>query len=218
VKKIKTSFANVGAYSTEENFIRGDPEGVIEWISGEAESLEEILSDRGDVCAFFGARGISAILENAGCDHIKTMAQVEAAFSADVTKDPSAEATLMGGKFYNEVWVNGGREMAHEIIKKSEKDINDARAEARQAEEAAEREKHIGNIFWCSASEFVFMASDWLIFSTVAELSPPPEPFDPLADPETKEALEIINMAESIVDEVVNKFLNEVAEKILKED
>jgi Ribonuclease G/E len=25
VKKIKTSFANVGAYSTEENFIRGDP-------------------------------------------------------------------------------------------------------------------------------------------------------------------------------------------------
>ena len=74
VKKIKTSFANMGAYSTEENFIRGDPEGVIEWISGEAESFEEILSDRGDVCAFSGAHGISAILENAGCDHIKTMA------------------------------------------------------------------------------------------------------------------------------------------------
>jgi hypothetical protein len=30
--------------------------------------------------------------------------------------------------------------------------------------------------------------------------------------------LEIINTAESIVDEVVNKLLNEVAEKILKED
>jgi hypothetical protein len=74
VTKIKTSFANVGAYSTEENFIRGDPEGVIEWISGEAESFEEFLSDRGDVCAFSGVRGISAILENAGCDHIKTMA------------------------------------------------------------------------------------------------------------------------------------------------
>jgi hypothetical protein len=55
-------------------------------------------------------------------------------------------------------------------------------------------------------------------FFTVAELSPPPEPFDPLADPETKKALEIINMAESIVDEVVNKLLNEVEEKILKED
>jgi hypothetical protein len=44
------------------------------------------------------------------------------------------------------------------------------------------------------------------------------EPFDPLADPETKEALEIINMSESIIDEVVNKLLNEVAEKILKGD
>jgi hypothetical protein len=55
-------------------------------------------------------------------------------------------------------------------------------------------------------------------FSTVAELSLPPESFDPLADPKTKEALEIINMAESIVDEVVNKLLNEVAKKILKED
>jgi hypothetical protein len=30
-----------------------------------------------------------------------------------------------------------------------------------------------------------------------------------------KEALDIINMAESIVDEVVNKLLNEVAEKVL---
>jgi hypothetical protein len=74
VKKIKTSFTNVGAYSTEENFIWGNPEGVIEWISGEAESFEEILSDRGDICVFSGARGISAILEKAGCDHIKTLA------------------------------------------------------------------------------------------------------------------------------------------------
>jgi hypothetical protein len=88
------------------------------------------------------------------------MAQTEAAFSTDDTKDPSAEATLMGGKFYNDVWVNGGREMAHEIIKKSEKDTHDARVEARQAEEAPEREKHIGNIFCCSALTFVFVASD----------------------------------------------------------
>jgi acyl-CoA reductase-like NAD-dependent aldehyde dehydrogenase len=104
----KDSFTKVGAYSVEENFIRGDPEGVIEWISGEAETFEEILSDHGDVCAFSGVRGISTILEKAGCDHIKTMAHTEAAFSIDDTKDPSAEATLMGGKFYNDVWVNGG--------------------------------------------------------------------------------------------------------------
>jgi Ribonuclease G/E len=99
VKKIKASFTKVGAYSAEENFIRGDPKGVVEWISGEAETFKEILSDHGDVCVFSGAWGISAILEKAGCDHIKVVAQAEAAFSVDDTKDPSTEATLMGGKF-----------------------------------------------------------------------------------------------------------------------
>jgi hypothetical protein len=73
-KKLKTSFAKVGAYFAEENFIRGDPEGVIEWINGETEAFEEILSDRGDVCMFFGARGILAILEKAELDHIKAIA------------------------------------------------------------------------------------------------------------------------------------------------
>jgi hypothetical protein len=74
VKKMKTSFTNVGTYSNEDNFIRGDPEGVIEWISGEAEAFEEILSDRGDVCAISGVRGVVAVLEKAGCDHVKSLA------------------------------------------------------------------------------------------------------------------------------------------------
>jgi hypothetical protein len=51
-----------------------------------------------------------------------------------------------------------------------------------------------------------------------AELSPPSEPYDPLADPEMKEALEIISMANSIIDEVVDKLLNEVIEKVLREE
>jgi hypothetical protein len=121
VEKIKASFANVGAYSNEGNFIRGDPKGVIEWISREVEAFEEILSDQGDVYAFSGARGISAILEKAGCDHVKTLAQAEAAFSVDDTKDPSAEASLMGRKFYTDIWANGDREMAQEIMKKVKK-------------------------------------------------------------------------------------------------
>jgi hypothetical protein len=32
------------------------------------------------------------------------------------------------------------------------------------------------------------------------------------------EALDIINMADSIIDEVVDKLLNEVAEKVLREE
>jgi hypothetical protein len=38
---------------------------------------------------FSGARGVLAVLEKAGCNHIKTLAQAEAAFSVDDTKDLS---------------------------------------------------------------------------------------------------------------------------------
>jgi hypothetical protein len=54
--------------------------------------------------------------------------------------------------------------------------------------------------------------------SIAAKLSPPLEPFDLLADPETRKTIDIINMAEAIVDEVVTKLLTEAAEKVLKEE
>jgi hypothetical protein len=53
----------------------------------------------------------------------------------------------VGGKFYSYVWVNDGRELANEIIKKNEKETHDAREEASRAEEAAERARHIGIVF-----------------------------------------------------------------------
>jgi hypothetical protein len=50
--------------------------------------------------------------------------------------------------------------MAYEIMKKSEKDIQDTRAAAKQAEEAAERERRTGIVSQHLASAFVFVASD----------------------------------------------------------
>jgi hypothetical protein len=144
VKKIKTSFANVGAFSNEDNFVRGDPKGPIDWINNEAEAFEEVLSGRGDICAFSGARGIVAILEKSGCDHVKTLAQAEAALSIEDTKDPSAEASLIGGKFFTDIWENGGWGMAHEMIKKSEKDSHDSKEATKAAEKAAKLERRIG--------------------------------------------------------------------------
>jgi hypothetical protein len=120
-KKLKESFAKVGAYSSEQKFIQGDPEGIIEWIGEEAEAFDEILSHRRDFCAFAGARGVAAVLEKTGCEHVKAVAQAETVFSIDDTKEPSAEATLMGRKFYSNVWMKGGREIADEAIKKNEK-------------------------------------------------------------------------------------------------
>jgi hypothetical protein len=143
-RKLKDSFAKVGAFSSEQKFIRDDLEGVIQWIGEEIEAFEEILSDRRDFCAFGGTRGVATVLEKTGCEHVKAAAQAEALFSADDTKEPSTKATLMGGKFYTDIWMKGGREMADEAIKKSEKESYDARVEAKEAEEAAERTLIIG--------------------------------------------------------------------------
>jgi hypothetical protein len=44
---------------------------------------------------------------------------------------------------------------------------------------------------------------------TTAELSPLLEAYNPLADPDMKEALDAISIANSIIDEIIDKFLNE---------
>jgi hypothetical protein len=51
-----------------------------------------------------------------------------------------------------------------------------------------------------------------------AELSPPPEQYDPKIDPSVKKVLNIIKIANDAIDEVVDKLLNEAADKVLKED
>jgi hypothetical protein len=53
---------------------------------------------------------------------------------------------------------------------------------------------------------------------TTAELSLLPEPYDPQVDPVMKEALDVMSVANTIIDGVVDRLLNEAAEKILKED
>jgi hypothetical protein len=54
-KNLKNSFSKVDAFSSEQKFIRGNPDEVIPWINGEVEAFEEILSDRGPVgsCLFW---------------------------------------------------------------------------------------------------------------------------------------------------------------------
>jgi hypothetical protein len=122
--KLKNSFAKVGTFSTEQNFIRGDPNGVIQWIGGKAEAFDEILSDRGDFCSFAGARGAISLLEKAGYEHAKVVIQLEFSVSANDIKEPSAEATALGGKFYSEVWMNDGREIADEAIRQNEEEAH----------------------------------------------------------------------------------------------
>jgi hypothetical protein len=51
---------------------------------------------------------------------------------------------MIGGKFFTDIWDNGGREMAGEIIRNSEKGIHDAREVAEAAEKSAKPEGQLG--------------------------------------------------------------------------
>jgi hypothetical protein len=53
-------------------------------------------------------------LEKKGCDHVKSLTQTKTDLSSEDIKDPSAEASLVGGKFFTDIWENGGREIVAE--------------------------------------------------------------------------------------------------------
>ena len=58
------------------------------------------------------------ILKKAGCEHAKVVPLLGFVFSTDDIKDPSVEASALGGRFYSDVWMKGGREMPDEAIRK----------------------------------------------------------------------------------------------------
>ena len=62
------------------------------------------------------------------------------------------------------------------------------------------------------------MTSNLFTFCIAPELSPPPEPFESMADPEAEKEDEITKVAEAIMDEAVTRLLNEAAEAVLKEE
>jgi hypothetical protein len=62
------------------------------------------------------------------------------------------------------------------------------------------------------------MISDLFTLCNTSTLSSPPEPAEPLADPNAKGDDEIRKMTEAIMDKVVDQLLNEAAEIVLRED
>lgn len=114
--------------------------------------------------------------------------------------------------------MKGSREIVDEAIRKNEKESHDAQEEAKRAEEAAEHARLIST-FTEVQLQNSFLASELTnIFYDVAELSPPPEPYNPEANPALKEALDMIIIANEAVDKAVNRLLNEAAKEVLKED
>jgi hypothetical protein len=64
--------------------------------------------------------------------------------STNDIRNTLTKATALRGKFYSEVWLKGGREIADKAIRKKEKESHDALEEARRVEEATECASLIG--------------------------------------------------------------------------
>jgi hypothetical protein len=77
---------------------------------------------------------------------------------------------------------------------------------------------HISLSLITQLRKFFSFSNDRCLCFNAAELSLPPEPYNPEADPSVNEALDIIKIVNDAMDEVVNKLLNEVSDKVLKED
>jgi hypothetical protein len=88
--------------------------------------FDEILSDRGDFCAFATTRGAVSVLEKVDCEHTKAVVQSEFSVSANDIKNPSVEVAALSENIYSEVWLKGGREVADETIRKNEKESHAA--------------------------------------------------------------------------------------------
>jgi hypothetical protein len=65
---------------------------------------------------------------------------------------------------------------------------------------------------------FIFTFEIYHHIFITADLSPTLEPYNPKADPIMKEALDVMKIANEVVDEVIDKLLHEAVERILKED
>jgi hypothetical protein len=66
--------------------------------------------------------------------------------------------------------------------------------------------------------KFFSSDTDRYFCRNAAELSPPPEPYNPEADPSVKKALDIIKIPNDAIDEAVDRLLNEATDKVLRED
>lgn len=64
-----------------------------------------------------GAWGAASLLEKASCEHVKSVNRPEFKVFASDFKDPSIEAVELGGKFYFDVSLAGGRQMSDEAVR-----------------------------------------------------------------------------------------------------
>lgn len=80
--------------------MRGDASGAMKWIEGKVQAFNEVLTGRDDFYTCVGARGTISLFEKAGCEHVKTIIQLEFKLSIDDIRQPSVKVVELGRRFY----------------------------------------------------------------------------------------------------------------------
>jgi hypothetical protein len=88
----------------------------------------------------------------------------------------------------------------------------------KKAPNTTERDRLIGMPFITQLRMFFSFDTDRYLCFNAAELSLPPEPYNPEVDPSVKEAFDIIKIANDAIDEAVDRLMNEATDKVLKVD
>jgi hypothetical protein len=93
-------------------YASGDTEGALSWIEKEIGEVDSIITARSDYCDMIGSRGMTSVLEKAGCDHAKIVGEAGFGISVDDIKNPSKNVLKATKRFFFELWKKGGRQLA----------------------------------------------------------------------------------------------------------
>jgi hypothetical protein len=92
-EKLKGALVSIGAFSCENDYVCVDASMAVKWIEGDIDAFNEVLSSRGDYYTWMGARSVALLFDKAGCEHVKTISQLDITLSVDHIKAPSTEAS-----------------------------------------------------------------------------------------------------------------------------
>jgi hypothetical protein len=112
VQRLKDVFRSIGASSDKFTPPAENLPSTLEYIEGEVDALDEVITGHADFCALLAYRGTATAFLKASCTHWKIVNRPNFSLSpADLVDIPSL-ARSIGNRFMTQIWINGGRKMA----------------------------------------------------------------------------------------------------------
>jgi Rad3-related DNA helicase len=109
---LKRIFSSIGTTSRNSSYASGDTEGALTWAEKELGEIEAVINARSNYSAMIGSRGMTSVLEKAGCQRIKKIGKTNLNITMEDINMPSKDVPNDVKRFFFEVWKKGGRQLA----------------------------------------------------------------------------------------------------------